>query len=384
MAGFLLSPMSPRPLCERHRQGQCNSVEISAMLRSISEVLVARPRPPSGPASASAGAQAQAPRCLRRAARVRAFGPMPEVEPDAFGDRCVDRAPNAFCADQCADHHLLVPANAGWTFHPLPLLQDEVSQAILDLRLPHRILGHMPAKQAQLARRHGWWREDVADKCASGPPLTWVVHGVVADIRGGCWKRNLVWMLLYRQNAFDGGGVATGSGPGDHVIGARVGFGENARGFADTIGAIGQGTPMLGSELSTSTPDPAVGRDGIPRVDFIKMDMEVSEPTALRVATATIRRSWRALPLRRVTGTRTTSRPRRGSTPWASGAGCAPATAASIGDESCYTRRVRDWRHGPGAPVRCATRGLRCPMRPRGRRGTPRTSRPRRTCNNTP
>jgi FkbM family methyltransferase len=57
-------------------------------------------------------------------------------------------------------------------------------------------------------------------------------------------------------------------------------------------GKIDPGARILSSAMPTTTIDEAVAKSNAPRVDFIKMDIEGSELSALRGAESTIRR-WR-------------------------------------------------------------------------------------------
>lgn len=388
MAGFLLSPLPPHRLGERHRPRPCASDDISAMLRSILEDLLSRPHPPAAPLFAAAGAEGAAPAHRLREIRVRACGPTHQAEPDRCGGRRVDPTPNAVRADQASNCCPLVLESAGRIRRAFTLVLHEAARAWFARRCPCRIPGPVRARlpfstPAKRARRRGRWRDYVAEKRAFGPSLIRVVPEDVADIavRQKC---NAAWTILCRQPAFDPGGAATGARPGDRVIATEARVGKSARGLADTNCAVRPGAPMPGSEMSMSAPDAAVDREGIPRADLVKMDMEGGELNALRGAKATIGRSRQALPSRRVTGAGTSPRFRHGSTPSASGTGCTTTTPASIGSESCCTLRVHDWRRCSRDPAQSAPRGSRCPMRPRRWRGAPRTARPRRTCNNTP
>lgn len=153
-----------------------------------------------------------------------------------------------------------------------------------------------------------------------------------------CLRANIFFTFLVRQYFFDRGGVRVRPEPGDHVIDAGACFGDTAVDFAETVGATGHvysfdpleahltithhnirqndlsNLTVFGHGLSDhafeAPPvdnlcnpgfaeaavmpvrrlDDLVAAGTVPRIDFIKMDIEGSELPALRGAEAALRR----------------------------------------------------------------------------------------------
>jgi FkbM family methyltransferase len=216
-----------------------------------------------------------------------------------------------------------------------------------------RILGHLhlrlpfntPENHAKRATPEQWRVEDTKDAGAYGPLSIFVVPGDGRDIRVKGWKENVTWTFLYKQYYFERGGVNIKPEPGDQVIDAGGCFGDTALGFADSVGDLGHvyvfdplpkhcgimreqlemnpglaprisifplglsdrvndaaplvedgvidpGARVMSPAVPITTIDEVVDRHNVPRVDFVKMDIEGSELNALRGAEATLRR-WR-------------------------------------------------------------------------------------------
>ena len=151
-----------------------------------------------------------------------------------------------------------------------------------------------------------------------------------------------MWTFLYRQYFFERNGVKIEPSPGDHVIDGGGCFGDTAIHFADAVGAAGHvyvfdplpkhcaimreqlamnpplapritifpsgladvgndlrplpaddvinpGARVVASAMPLTTIDDTVAQSGVPRVDFIKLDIEGSELGALRGAESTLR-----------------------------------------------------------------------------------------------
>ena len=211
----------------------------------------------------------------------------------------------------------------------------------LHVRLPF----NTPANRAQSAAARKWWVEDTQDAGPFGPLAIFAVPGNGHDIRVKGWKENVAWTFLYRQYYFERGGVEIKPAPGDHAVDAGGCFGDTALGFADIVGESGHvyvfdplpkhcaimreqlamnpvlaprisiypagladrandlsvlpedgvinpGARVVADAMPMTTIDELVARNQAPRIDFIKMDIEGSELSALRGAETAIRR-WR-------------------------------------------------------------------------------------------
>src|SRR5437867_3661050 len=284
----------------------------------------------------------------------RMFELMHNFEQDNFdADRYRNEPANAFFADRHAVYFSFLLKNIEQFFRARQLLQDEPSRALYDQLLLFRVLGHLHVRlpfntvenRACLATAESWRVEDTNDSGAFGPLSIFRVPGEGHDIRVKGWKENITWTFLYRQYYFDRGGVEIKPAQGDHVVDAGGCFGDTALGFADTVGKDGHVyvfdplpkhcaimrqqlamNPALAPRISifplgltdhvndvpplaedgridpgariqaavfpTTTIDEAATRSNVPRVDFIKMDIEGSELSALRGAESSIRR-WR-------------------------------------------------------------------------------------------
>ena len=284
----------------------------------------------------------------------RMFELMHSSEQENFdADRYRHQPPNAFFYDRHADYFVFLLKNVENFFHARQLLEDESSRELYDRLILFRVMSHLhvrlpfntPANRAHIATAQSWWVEDTEDVGPFGPLAIYLVPGTGHDIRVKGWKENVTWTFLYRQYYFERGGVEIRPALGDHVIDAGGCFGDTALGFADAVGenghvyvfdplpkhcaimrqqltmnpalaprisifpsglaerandiaplaldeVINPGARVVADAMPMTTIDETVAHDNVPRIDFIKMDIEGSELGALRGAESTIRR-WR-------------------------------------------------------------------------------------------
>jgi FkbM family methyltransferase len=285
---------------------------------------------------------------------VRMFQLMHNLEQDNFdADRYRNVPANAFFADRHAAYFAFLLRNVEHFYRSRQLFEDETSRALYDQLILFRVLGHLHVRlpfntaenRARLAIPASWRVEDTEDVGAFGPLSIFVVPGDGHDIRVKGWKENVTWTFLYRQYYFERDDVEIKPVRGDHVIDAGGCFGDTALGFADAVGKPGHvyvfdplpkhctimrqqlvmnptlaprisifplgladlvndvaplpdndlidpGARIVAGEMPIVTVDEIAARNNMPRVDFIKMDIEGSELDALRGAESTIRR-WR-------------------------------------------------------------------------------------------
>ncbi len=285
---------------------------------------------------------------------VSMFRLLHNFESDNFdADRYRNEPRDAFYADRHAAYFTFLLKNVEHFFHSRQLLADETSRALYEQLILYRLLGHLHVRlpfntaenRARLTIPASWRVEDTEDMGPFGPLSIFQVPGEGHDIRVKGWTANVVWTFVYQQYYFERGGVEIKPAPGDHVIDAGGCFGDTALGFANAVGKEGRvyvfdpmpkhcaimrqqltmnptlaprilifpmglsdrvndvaplpendlinpGARIVADEMPTITIDEIAARNKIPRVDFIKMDIEGSELDALRGAESTIRR-WR-------------------------------------------------------------------------------------------
>ena len=283
----------------------------------------------------------------------RMFGVMHTFDEDNFdANRYRDESPNAFYVENHAWYFSFLLKNLAQFFEARQLLEDEASRALFDQLVLFRAMGHLhvrlpfnnPENRGHLITAESWRAFDTDDIGQFGPLAVFLVPAHDQDIRIKGWRGNVAATFLYRQYYFSRGSVVVEPRPGDQVIDAGGCFGDTALGFADSIGENGHVhvfdplprhcaimheaiamNPALAPRISvypygltdqvndapplpiddrinpgariesgvpTLTIDAAVSSHGVPRVDFIKMDIEGSELGALRGAESSIRR-WR-------------------------------------------------------------------------------------------
>jgi FkbM family methyltransferase len=228
---------------------------------------------------------------------------------------------------------------------------DDESRALLKSVMAFRVLGPRYVRLPTNTPRHWQHYEDAAAwRTGPSPRPMWpfevayyegAFRGTPLSLEG--WLGNVVFSFLIEQYFFDRGGIAIAPEPGDYVIDAGGCLGDTALAFASVIGAEGRvysfepmpnlrdvfvgnacrnpsllprmelfdralfdvsGTVLsfadLGAgsrpqhggpvQVQTIAIDDFVRDYRVPKVDFIKMDIEGSEREALRGAAETIRR----------------------------------------------------------------------------------------------
>ncbi|HEX4328577.1 MAG TPA: FkbM family methyltransferase [Burkholderiales bacterium] len=234
------------------------------------------------------------------------------------------------------------------------LFKDKVSRDLYDDLLLYRLSGHAHMRLPTNNERHWAMREaargyQTGDSGISGFPRPLGRFGIEFDgesIDLQCWEGNVAWTFLIKQYYFGREGVVIQVEPGDIVIDAGACFGDTALAFAASAGPDGRvlafdimpghleviranlaSNPRLGGRIeaveaalsesnvemlyihgegpgayvsgnpspqavTVTTIDEMAARRLLPRIDFIKMDIEGAEGAALRGATRSIKR-WR-------------------------------------------------------------------------------------------
>jgi FkbM family methyltransferase len=286
---------------------------------------------------------------------VRMFKLMHISEPDNFDAvRFRGESPNAFYFERHAAYFSFFLRHAQEFHRARTLLDDVESRELFDLLILFRTLGHMhvrlpfntPEMRARAAIPETWKLYETPDAGPFGPLALFSVPTEGPDIAVKCWKENIEATFLTRPYYFDRHGVRIAPSPGDHVIDAGACFGDTALAFALSVGdgghvyafdplpkhceimrenfamnpalssrivafefglaaenhlaatpdaaagVINPGANVFNWDVSTRTVDTMVGEGALPRVDFIKMDIEGSELGALKGAEGAIRR-WK-------------------------------------------------------------------------------------------
>ena len=284
----------------------------------------------------------------------RMFENMHNVEPDNFdANRFRGQSADMYFFQQHAEYLLFLTRNASHFYAARGLLEDETSRGLFDRLVLYRILGHMhvrlpfntPENASQSSAAQRYWREDTADIGPFGPLAIFDIPGKERDLHIKGWKENVMWTFLYRQYYFDRDGIQIAPQAADHVVDGGGCFGDTAIHFADTVGpdghvyvfdpmpkhcaimgeqvamnpelgaritifpeglaehsndvapmppndVINPGARLVESAMRLATIDETVTRHDVPRVDFIKLDIEGSELGALKGGEMTLRR-WR-------------------------------------------------------------------------------------------
>jgi FkbM family methyltransferase len=286
---------------------------------------------------------------------VRMFRSMHTLERDNFdADRYRGVSPTSFPADHHAAYLAFVVRNAESFHRARSLMADETSKALFDQLVLFRILGHLhvrlpfstPEAREQRSVTESWKVEETTDSGLLGPLSIFAVPLDDMEIRVKCWSENVAAMFLNQQYYFDRDGEVVAPARGDHIVDAGGCFGDTALAFArstgakghvysfdpmqkhcsimresfamnpklapaisifqvglanenregatspSTAGVIDPGANVFGGEIPLRTIDSLVADGTLPRIDFIKMDIEGSELAALVGAQAALRR-WR-------------------------------------------------------------------------------------------
>jgi FkbM family methyltransferase len=231
------------------------------------------------------------------------------------------------------------------------ILADEVSRELLKSLFTYRALGpcHVALPKATLDFYHNCYLAQSFRSAPSEhqfPPLVLGLYELQfenAHISIECWAANVLYTFIERQYYFTRDSVEIAPRSGDIVLDAGACFGDTALAFSATIGSAGKvysfeplprqreifernlaRNPNLRDRIAihnyaldsssgqsltfidegagarqsatgsvkaeTLSIDDFVVSRGLPRVDFIKMDIEGAETPALKGATNTIRR----------------------------------------------------------------------------------------------
>jgi len=258
----------------------------------------------------------------------------------------------AASADPGATYAVLSLIKSGADLERLQeVLADRASRETIKQLLAYRALGitrvALPGVASFNSKLEEAARMRIGDAARKFPPFETARYLATGDdgqsITVDCWLSNVIYTFLERQYFFHRDGVTITPQTGDIVLDGGACFGDTALLFASTIGSSGHVhsfeplarqrevfasnlalNPDLSARISvhswaldecsdrvltftdggagarassdgsarvtTVTIDDFVQRQGLSRVDFIKMDIEGGETAALHGATQTIRR----------------------------------------------------------------------------------------------
>jgi len=282
------------------------------------------------------------------------FRAMHSLEQDNFDSRRYPEAQrDTFFFEAHAKYMGFVIENAEAFHRARSLFADGDSRDLFDRLILYRLLGHhhvrLPFNNPEMRRRRtvpDEWRIDETGDIAMQEPLSiWSVPYRGQDVWVKGRASNVAATFLSGQYYFDRGGVRIAPAPGDHVIDGGGCLGDTALAFAADVGPNGRVytfDPMLkhceimrevfgmnpglasrieifdagladadrprdpahavedavnpGARLEeglpTRTLDSLVRSNEIPRIDFVKMDIEGSELSALQGGENALRR-WK-------------------------------------------------------------------------------------------
>jgi FkbM family methyltransferase len=273
------------------------------------------------------------------------FGLMHNVESDNFDSRrYAGEDPQAFAYQRHANYFSFLRNNAQKFMAARELLVDQESKDLFDRLVLFRLLGHLhvrlpfntPQARSYSAAIQQWRVRDTADAGLLGPLSIFAVPLDDDVIYVKCWDGSIAANLLFRQYYLDRDGIRIAPTAGDCALDVGACFGDTALFFARDVGESGtvhtfdpmpkhcdiirenfEMNPSIaaritlhpfglsdvnneiaavrggidpGARISDDLPTRTLDSLGIPRVDYIKMDVEGSELAALRGGEQAIRR----------------------------------------------------------------------------------------------
>ena len=251
---------------------------------------------------------------------------------------------NAFYFQAHADYFLFFEHHRHEFFATRCLLRDRVSQDLFDQLLLFRMLGHLHVRLPFNNPPKGNYRETInkwrvngsGESGLSGELSLFVVPVGEEAVCMKCWPGNIAANRLFKQYYFSRDHVVVAPDAGDHAIDAGACFGDTALFFACDVGDRGhvysfdpmpqhceimrenfEMNPAIapritlfpvglsdhanagngarryidpGARLTEDLPARTIDSLDVPKIDFIKMDIEGSELAALKGGEQTIRR----------------------------------------------------------------------------------------------
>jgi FkbM family methyltransferase len=278
----------------------------------------------------------------------RMFELVHRIEPDNFDARRYRGIPaDAFFVDQHARYLLFLEEHRAEFFAARSLLIDETSRTLFDQLVLFRLLGHLhvrlpfntPAARNFEAVTSAWKVEDTPDVGMFGPLSIFAVPIDDDVLCFKCWDGNVAANVIFHHYYFDRAGIAIAPTHGDWVLDVGGCFGDTALTFARSVGpsghvytfdpmpkhcaimretfamnptfaeritlfefglsdvsnAGGASAPQHidpGARLSEDLPTRTLDSLELPRIDFIKMDIEGAELMALKGGNQSLRR-WK-------------------------------------------------------------------------------------------
>jgi len=265
-------------------------------------------------------------------------------EPDNFdAERYADVSPATYFYELHAAYFVFFTKRADAFFAARNLLADDESRSLFDQLILYKALGHQHVRLPFNTPESRGYRNVTAQweigNAADG--LTrFAVPAEGGSIRMECWHGNVAANVIWRQYWFERDGHLIMPTTGDHAIDAGACFGDTTLCFASSVGDSGHvyafdpipkhcaiarrnvsANPMLaerirlfpfglsdsngtgdgrvrvdridpGARLEGDLPTRTIDDLDLPRVDFIKMDIEGSELAALKGGEQSLRR-WK-------------------------------------------------------------------------------------------
>jgi FkbM family methyltransferase len=286
----------------------------------------------------------------------RMYELMHHVEVDNFDSYRYEPAmASAFLYQQHAAYLSFFFLNASSFYQARCLLSDDTSRSWFDHLILFRLLGHhhvrlpfnTPEHRDFQSITNKWRIGESSERSVLGPLYNFSVPVDGGPLRFTCWDGNLAAGLLWSQYFLYRDDIVVAPAVGDHVVDAGGCFGDTALIFGCTVGDAGHiytfdplkqhckimrsafalnpgiasrielfdcglsdsdnpgartnerddvidpgARVTVGGDLPTRTLDSLADEGRLPRVDFIKMDIEGSELMALKGAERTLRK-WK-------------------------------------------------------------------------------------------